>query len=165
MLGLLFIAIVIMYTKGFTLVEMIVVIGLISLLATAVLVSVNPARQFRFAHDAQRKAHLATLLTAVSQNSIEHQGVFSCGDVPEALPTSKSLITSMNATSSYNLARCLVPNYLAQLPYDPMNASQYFYTSTSSYNTGYYIFQDADGRVTVSARSEIEPFKDIVLTK
>ena len=53
--------------KGFTLVELLVVIGVIGILMAVVLVAVNPARQFAAARDAQRRSDLYSITNAIYQ--------------------------------------------------------------------------------------------------
>lgn len=54
-----------MITKGFTLIELIIVIGIIALLATTVILVINPANLFREARDSQRIADLGQLNSAM----------------------------------------------------------------------------------------------------
>jgi hypothetical protein len=53
----------------------------------------------------------------------------------------------------YDIAPCIIPTYIATLPFDPNGASQGFgYVDTTNYNTGYTVQRDATtGRVTVAA--------------
>ena len=53
-----------MTIKGFTLIELIIVIGIIALLATTVILVINPANLFREARDSQRIADLGQLNSA-----------------------------------------------------------------------------------------------------
>ena len=52
-------------TGGFTLIEILVVIGLIAILAAVVLIAINPGRQFSQAHNSQRTSNVETILNAI----------------------------------------------------------------------------------------------------
>ncbi|MDO8430749.1 MAG: type II secretion system protein [Candidatus Taylorbacteria bacterium] len=135
--------------RGFTLIEILVVIGIIAVLSAVVLVAINPARQFKLARDSQRVANITAILNAVGQNMAEHKGVFECA-VP--LATTVKIISS--ASGGLDIASCLVPTYISSLPFDPNKAGAK-YATTTDYNTEYSIIQDTEGRVTVSAVGEI----------
>ena len=135
--------------KGFTLIEILVVIGIIAVLSAVVLVAINPARQFKLARDSQRVANITAILNAVGQNTAEHKGVFDCTVV---LPSTSKTISTV--TGGVGIASCLVPTYISSLPFDPSKAGAKF-TSITDYDTGYSIFQDADGRIKVTAEGEI----------
>ncbi|MDQ2932842.1 MAG: type II secretion system GspH family protein [bacterium] len=141
--------------KGFTLIEVLVVIGIIAILAAVVLVAVNPSRQFKLARDAQRTSNVNALLNAIHQNMAEHKGTFVCSGVVRALPgVSTQVKSSSNLADLGNIAGCVVPDYVSSLPFDPSIVGAH-YTSTTDYMTGYEIFQDSNGRVTASSTGEL----------
>ncbi len=150
--------------RGFTLIEILIVIGLIALLASTVLVAVNPARQFKFARDTERKAHLSTILNALGQNLAENQGSLKCDGSLATLPATYKEIKSGSSTTSFDLGPCLVPEYLAKMPFDPGYVGAGF-VSEADYDTGYSILQDTEGHISVSSKSEMTPLTDIVLTR
>ena len=128
--------------SGFTLIEILIVIGIIAILAAIVLVAVNPAQQFKKANDAQRSSNVNAIINAVGQYMVDNQGA-----IPSQITTTAQDISNGGA----NLCSVLIPNYLAALPGDPTTGSSQSITSCTTYNTGYQIKKDSNDRITVSA--------------
>ncbi len=145
------------HVRAFTLIEVLVVIGIIAVLAAVVLVAVNPARQFKLARDSQRTSNVNALLNAVHQNMAEHRGSFVCKGAVREVPTTPTLIKSSTTPNDPgDIAACLVPDYLSSLPNDPSIIGAHF-TSVTDYNTGYELFKDTTGRITASSTGELTP--------
>ena len=141
--------------RGFTLIEILVVIGIIAVLAAVVLVAVNPARQFKLARDSQRVSNVTAILNAIGQDIAEHRGLFYCGTTTLALPaTSTPMTNNSSINPRFDIANCLVPNYISSLPFDPSKSGA-GYVEGGAYDTGYSVAQDTNGRITVYAVGEI----------
>ena len=137
--------------KGFTLIEILVVIGIIAILAAIVVVAVNPARQFAEARNSQRQSNVESILNAVGQNIADNKGLFSC-----AVGTLPTVATTIESAGGYDLRGCIVPTYMAEIPVDPSIGT--ISSDGITYNTGYTIMQSATtARITVCAQGGAEP--------
>lgn len=112
--------------RGFTLIEILVVIGIIAVLAAIVIVAVNPARQFAQARNTQRESNVSTILNAVGQNMVDYKGVFTCASIVTAIPVAPTAaleIAGQAGVGRVDLS-CLVPIYIASaMPVDPTNGT------------------------------------------
>jgi prepilin-type N-terminal cleavage/methylation domain-containing protein len=133
--------------KGFTLIEILIVIGLIAVLAGVLVVALNPARQFAQARNAQRYNNIDTLMGAIINNMTDNKGLFTCA--AGAIPATAT--TMANGAGNYDIGPCLTPTYASQLPNDPSAAGAHW-TSATDYNTGYTILKNATtGQITIAA--------------
>lgn len=131
--------------KGFTLIEILIVIGIIAILATIVIIAINPARQFAQARDIQRVSNLNTILNAVGQNMADNKGFFTCAGIETSIPVTPTPVVNIGTdgvgSTKVNLA-CLVPTYIStEIPMDPVNGT--------SDDTKYSIQVDSVGRFTI----------------
>jgi prepilin-type N-terminal cleavage/methylation domain-containing protein len=129
--------------KGFTLVEVLLVVVIIAILAAIVIVAINPARQIAQANNTQRSSDVKTLLDAVHEYGIDNRGT-----LPAAITGVATVVG--DDVAQIDICNDLVPTYVAAMPFDP-NATGAHYTSCADYDTGYTIMTTASGRVTVAA--------------
>lgn len=145
--------------KGFTLIELIIVIAVIALLAAATFVAVDPAKRIGQARDAQRWADVTAIADAITQYVADNNGTFptstvtsgvTYGIMPLGVPTLINSTCQNTSTSAILgiLLTNIAPTYIPTMPLDPAGASTY----TTS--TGYYLYKDSSGRVTIGACKE-----------
>lgn len=116
------------------------------LLAGAIIVAINPGRQFAKARNTQRRTDTSAILNAIVQRMVDNQGAWKCDAVPE-LPSSTTPIATPGGV---DLASCLAPTYLPRMPLDPQQGTSN--TTTGAYNTGYNLRYDPNsGRLEVCA--------------
>ena len=135
--------------KGFTLIEILIVIGIIAVLASIVVVAINPAKQFAQARNTQRQSNIETILNAIGQRMADNKGIFqgavnstiTCPNVPSS--TAKILYNPTTVSSGEVDLSCLVPIYISLFPTDP--------SVSASADTGYTVAVDTYGRVKVCA--------------
>jgi type IV pilus assembly protein PilA len=133
------------FQKGFTLIEILVVIGILAILFTIALVAINPQRQFQQANDTKRRSDVNTLLNAITQYAADNAGT-----LPASITTSAQTVSDTQA----DICTDLVTRYLAALPRDPLVAGGDISDCTGAYDTGYQVFRSAtDNRITVYAPS------------
>lgn len=138
-------------SKGFTLIEILLVIGIIAVLATVVVVALDPVTRFEDARNSRRLSDIQSILSATQQYIVDNKGA-----LPSDLDTNEKQIGSAASgcsittgtcnvtgdTDCIDLAGSLAP-YLKSMPYDPEDGSEE--------TTHYSITVDASNIVTVTA--------------
>ena len=127
--------------RGFTLIEVLLVVATIAILAGIVILAVNPARQVANVRNAERSYGARQILDAVYQSIAEN------GLVPSAITTTATEIckTSAGSCSAFIDLSELTNNgkYLVAIPRDPL--------ITTGNGTGFTIQKDSNNRITVVA--------------
>lgn len=132
-----------MNNKGFTLLEILLVVAAIAILVGIVILAVNPSKQLADTRNAQRRTDVNTILNAVYQYAIDNKG-----SLPSTITTTATEICKTGAVCSGLIDLSVLTaseKYLTSMPVDP--------SSTSANGNGYNISKSVNARVTVSAPS------------
>lgn len=123
--------------SGFTLMELLLVIGMLGIMAALVISAINPTKQLGEARDTQRRSDINQLKKSVLQYVIDGNDE---GTLPLTIGTAIAICSSANTGASCNGtgtgydASYLVPNYLTDIPSDP--------DIVNSGVSGYHIYKD-----------------------
>ena len=141
--------------KGFTLIEVLLVVAIIAILAGIVILAINPNKQLGDTRNSQRQSDINTILNATYQYGVDNQG-----NLPTGITTTPTDICATGASSCTGLVDLTVlttnGKYVVAIPKDPK-------TGTTT-DTHYQISLDANNRVTVSA-PDAEQGKTISATR
>lgn len=133
-------------TRGFTLIEVLLVIAILAILAAVVIIAINPAKQLGEANNAQRRSDVRTILDAVQQYSLDNGGLY-----PDSIQSGGTCMSEGLDICQFEwpcdginldiLAENQV--YLTGIPIDP--------SVTTDDITGYKAVLTDDGRLSVCA--------------
>lgn len=145
-------------SKGFTLLEVLLVVAVIAILAAIVIIAINPGKQLGDARNTQRQADVTTILNGVYQYSLDNSG-----SLPSGITTTATEICATGAASCTGLVDISAissnEKYLTSVPKDPQCS-----TTCATNGTGYKILKTSNGRITVSAPAA-EQGKTISVTR
>lgn len=123
--------------RGFTLVELLVVIAIIAILAAVVVLIINPLELTRRGRDSSRLTDLANLQNAINvavQDSSQSGSQILCNGA--AYPCTGNSSTGTRATDGTGWAKVKLGNaqsvQVPTLPVDPVNSTTYHYTYCAS---------------------------------
>ena len=139
-------------SSAFTLIEILIVLGIIGILSTVMMVVINPGRQLAKARDTDRQSDLFSILAAVYQYSTENSGELPDTDGDPETSNFPTIPTCIGTGGGcYNLASAgedetIVPVFMPSIPTDPK-------TGDAS-DTGYFIWVDENDRLQASASGE-----------
>lgn len=159
--------------KGFTLVEILIVIAIIGILAIVVFISLNPLGRFQDSSNTNRINNVETIGKAVAQYNVDNAGIWPAG-IPSLIATSFS-----NGFDASNLPQCqysqvdainhgagygciwaddptiinqLTPKYISAVPTDTFNSSMthYFIAITPDNNHVICITNSMESGITTN---------------
>lgn len=149
-------------SRAFTLIELLIVIAIIAILAAAVLVAVDPARRLHQSRNAQRWESVVTMLEAIKQYQVDHDGDLPDTSVAidsvaatvqiigESVGSCGSLtcdgVTVVGSNCGVSGLDTDLDGYIARIPYDP--------TTGSGSNTRFFINKDDTESIIVGACDE-----------
>lgn len=139
------------HSKGFTLIEILLVVAILSVLSVVVYVALNPAGRLADTRNARRFGDVNNILTAINECIVDKDGIIAdCGLSTSMAETELGTCTATNdsCTTSTLSNACTdfsteLAAYLKSIPQDPLN--------TNAVNTGYTIAVDDNNLVTVKA--------------
>jgi prepilin-type N-terminal cleavage/methylation domain-containing protein len=137
--------------SGFTLLEILLVVGIIAILAGIVILAINPTKQLGDTRNAQRRSDVLTIMNAVYQYALDNQGNLPTdldatkSDEPCAADNGDDAIV-LAADDQLNVASS---TYLTNIPTDPTD------TNNDAADSEYYVIRRTSGRITVCAPNSV----------
>lgn len=132
------------HKSAFTLLEILLVVGIIAVLAGIVILAINPNKQLASVRNVQRKANLAEINKALYQYYIDNSRY------PVSVTSTLTEICNTGATTTGHSLNCtgladlsyLVPTYLVSIPTDPQPTAS---------STKYKVMKDSANKIALSA--------------
>lgn len=138
--------------RGFSLIEILLAVTLISIVFGALVIAINPSRQIAKSNNLERESDINAILSALGSYALDNQG-----EIPSAIDEiGKNIGSDLN---DVDFCDDLVPKYLEEIPFDPVETTAYF-NDCSDYSSQYQIaVEGTTGRLTITA-----PFAELGAT-
>ena len=131
--------------KGFTLIEILLVVAAIAILAGIVIVAINPAKQLGDTRNASRNSAVNTILNAVTQYSVDNNGILPTGITATSTEICSSSVATSSCAGLVDLSVLTIGGkYVTAIPDEPQK--------TLANGAGYKVSKNVYGRITVSAQ-------------
>jgi prepilin-type N-terminal cleavage/methylation domain-containing protein len=140
--------------KGFTLVELLIVIAVISILAAVAFVAIDPATRINQAQDSERWSAVNALMDAFLDSTVDNDGTYPAGVTANGtvhMVSSSGTCTGTISGCPDTVSTCtdfdalVTAGNIASLPQDPDGVSTY------GGGTGYTLSVASNGIVTIKS--------------
>jgi len=136
--------------RGFTLLEILLVVAAIAILAGIVILALNPGKQLSETKNAQRSVDVNTILNGIYQQALDNAGTLdsniqTCAVACLTPTAAEEICKTGGACAGLTDLSSLTANetYLTAIPQDP--------TGATTNGAGYHVCKSANNRVTVCA--------------
>ncbi len=136
--------------RGFTLLEVLLVVALVGILAAIVIIAINPQRQLGLTRDVRRESDIMSIYNSLEQYRVRERSY------PEGVTGEYQELCSQNATDCSGLLDIrddLTPDYIAQIPQSPGSTG-----NGSGYEIAIHPFNNR-----MSIRSNTAELRDVVI--
>ena len=138
--------------KGFTLLEILLAVAALVILASIVIIAINPTKQLADTRNSQRFVDVNTIINAVYQYQIDNDGALVNEDIDDTLQEICVLGVDEETNPCVSLDD-LVPTYLVDIPRDPRTGSAtltgYEISTTTTANRIRVVAPDAEEGKTI----------------
>ncbi len=128
-------------TKGFTYIELLIVVGVMIIFGVFFVVAVDPVGKIKAQRDSQRESDLNNILLSVQQKVKNDRG-WNCPSGP--LPQDKFTAIG-TGPGMYDLYNCLTPHYLSKYLVDPKEGNPSSGRNITDGLVGHWKFDEGSG--------------------
>lgn len=119
--------------KAFSLMEILIVIGIILILATGIMVSVNPGIQFAQGRDANRQTDINNLFNSLMEYKLVNDGYWEDVTLPQEMTEiCNTNLENADCSDLIDISVIVDQDYISKIPVDPQGGDD-------PDGTGYYI--------------------------
>ena len=143
------------YKRAFTLIELLLVVGIVGILASIVIAFIRPKDVFDSAHDLERQEHIRSILNGIQQFNIEYTSWPKLSEVGTIESEALEICVASGATLSFFCEFFppkkvylgdIIPEQLPTIPRDPDHNIK-----ENPHGTSYFIHKDENNRIYISA--------------
>lgn len=154
---------IIKFCKGFSLIELLIVISIIAILIGIVFIGLDPLTRFKDARNSRRFQDIRAVVQAIQVNQVDNKGIYTTPIIGRSFNANMMIGTGTSGCNSHN-GTCAIPvassgacinlatlassGHISDIPISPTGSSSNPWSSTY---TGYVLTKYNNGTVKIEA--------------